>query len=358
MSRSGSREAERKVWQTPELVEGLLPFLDPAATLELALAHKKTRSILKGSRVWKHLIKRSSPVDLDVVDHLVAIMKLMKDARGHILDLLVSICDPTSWDYYGNDNFNDYLNSNRCVLIHCPSHGSHFVSWACFELLERVESAFGTSLQTVGAISLSIAGSACLSAIGPRLSRQRQKLTSSNIRHGFVENDLDAENFKILLQNSPPTTITELFVRGDVGKQGWRSLADGLSYSALGNVSATKETLENGRWIDLRALWNALKPGGTFVVHFMANNWQFAKEDGEATWTRLCQLVDMSEDELVAQMEAEREYDDAVGTDYESEVEDEEWVEEEEEEEVYDDEVEDEDAEQEKVEAEDGEGFE
>ena len=99
MSRSGSREAERKVWQTPELIEGLLPFLDPASTLELALAHKKTRSILKGSRVWKHLIKRSSPVDLDVVDHLVAIMKLMKDARGHILDLLVSICDPTSFEF-------------------------------------------------------------------------------------------------------------------------------------------------------------------------------------------------------------------------------------------------------------------
>ena len=353
MSRSGSREAERQVWQTPELVEGLLPFLDPAATLELALAHKKTRSILKGSRVWKSLIKRSSFWN-DDVDHLVAIMKLMKDARGHILDLLVSICDPTSWDYYCNDQCTDILNSgrSRSVLIHCPSHGSHFVSWACFELLERVESAFGTSLQTVGAISLSIAGSACLSAIGPRLSRQRQKLTSSNIRHGFVENDLDAENFKILLQNSPPTTITELFVRGDVRKQGWRSLADVLSYSALGNVSATKETLENGRWIDLRALWNALMPGGTFEVHFLGTyTCQFVKDGGEATWTRLCHLVDMSESELVAQMEAERESDDAVGSDHESEVEDEEW-EEEEEEEVDDDEVDDEDAEEEKVELE------
>ena len=81
MSRSGSREAEQKVWQTPELVEGLLPFLDPASTLELALAHKKTRTILKGSRVWKRLIKRCSPVDLDVVDHLVAIMKLMMKTK-------------------------------------------------------------------------------------------------------------------------------------------------------------------------------------------------------------------------------------------------------------------------------------
>ena len=134
-------------------------------------------------------------------------------------------------------------------------------------------------------------------------------------------------------------------------------LAEGLSYSTLGDVSAAKETLENGRWVDLRALWNALKPGGTFAVRYMDTyTWQFAKDGGEATWTRLCQLVDMSEDELEAQMEAEEEYDDEVGTDHESEVEDEEWVEEEEE--VDNDEVEDEDAEEEKVEAEDGEGFE
>ena len=145
-------------------------------------------------------------------------------------------------------------------------------------------------------------------------------------------------------------------MRGDVGTQGWRSLAEGLSFCALGDVSATKETLENGKWIDLRALWNALKPGGSFVIHFMGNTWRFAKDGGEATWTRLCQLVDMSEDELVAQMEAERESDDALGSDHESEVEDEEW--EEEEEEVDDDEVEDEDTEEEKVEPEDGEGFE
>ena len=119
----------------------------------------------------------------------------------------------------------------------------------------------------------------------------------------------------------------------------------------MGNVSATKETLENGRWNDLRALWNALKPDGDFTVRYMDNTWQFAKDGGEATWTRLCHLVDMSESELVAQMEAERESDDAVGSDHESEVEDEEW-EEEEEEEVHDDEVDDKDAKQDKVEPE------
>ena len=40
-------EAEGKFWQNPELVDGFLQFLDPAETPQLALAHKKTRSILK-----------------------------------------------------------------------------------------------------------------------------------------------------------------------------------------------------------------------------------------------------------------------------------------------------------------------
>ena len=86
MSAPTQRNAEQKFWQNPELVEGFLRFLDPAATLQLALAHKKTRSILQGSWAWKCLVKRNSPLAEQDVDHLVAIMKLKKDARNHILD--------------------------------------------------------------------------------------------------------------------------------------------------------------------------------------------------------------------------------------------------------------------------------
>ena len=60
MSLSIQKEAEHKFWQNTELVEGFLKFLDPEATFQLALAHKKTRSILKGSWAWRCLVKRKS----------------------------------------------------------------------------------------------------------------------------------------------------------------------------------------------------------------------------------------------------------------------------------------------------------
>ena len=58
----GQSEAEAKFWQMPELIEGLLLYLDPMSTLRLAQAHEKTQNILQGSRVWNNLIKRSSPL--------------------------------------------------------------------------------------------------------------------------------------------------------------------------------------------------------------------------------------------------------------------------------------------------------
>ena len=91
----GKNEAECKFWQTPELIEELLPNLDPESTLRLAQAHERTRNILEGSRVWKNLIKRSSPLhlrdDLFSVCHFVAILKLMKDTKANMLDLLDAI---------------------------------------------------------------------------------------------------------------------------------------------------------------------------------------------------------------------------------------------------------------------------
>ena len=52
----GNSEAEQMFWQTPELIEGLLLHLDPAATLQLAQTHERTQNILQGTRVWNNLI--------------------------------------------------------------------------------------------------------------------------------------------------------------------------------------------------------------------------------------------------------------------------------------------------------------
>ena len=110
----GKFEATRKFWEIPELVEKLLPFLDLESTFHLAQAHELTQDILQGSHIWNKLIKRTRLQDggffgknvegflgenyslleekIDAVKLLVAILKLMKDPKLNMLDLLDTIC--------------------------------------------------------------------------------------------------------------------------------------------------------------------------------------------------------------------------------------------------------------------------
>ena len=90
----------------PELVEKLLPFLDLESTLHLAQTHELTQDILQGSFAWNKLIRRSRLQDggslgedaglleekIDAVKLLVAILKLMKDPKANMLDLLDTVC--------------------------------------------------------------------------------------------------------------------------------------------------------------------------------------------------------------------------------------------------------------------------
>ena len=55
----GGRDAERKVWRTPELVERLLPFLGVSSVECLAECHDLTRELLQRSFTWNKFIKRS-----------------------------------------------------------------------------------------------------------------------------------------------------------------------------------------------------------------------------------------------------------------------------------------------------------
>ena len=52
-----------KFWETPELVEKLLPYLDLSATKLLAESHKLTRKILKKALNWNKLIQRILPLE-------------------------------------------------------------------------------------------------------------------------------------------------------------------------------------------------------------------------------------------------------------------------------------------------------
>ena len=85
--------AAEDVWAMPELVEKILPFLDPESILSLARSEVMDRNILQGTHVWNMLIRRSYPFDRPgVLNALVQILKLMKDCTTARLDLLDLIC--------------------------------------------------------------------------------------------------------------------------------------------------------------------------------------------------------------------------------------------------------------------------
>ena len=214
MSAPTQRNAEQKFWQNPELVEGFLRFLDPAATLQLALAHKKTRSILQGSWAWKCLVKRNSPLAEQDVDHLVAIMKLKKDARNHILDVFHSICETSPPPRFGYNS----------LQMDCPYHSEgHSVSLAVFLLLEKVEAAFGTTLLTVEDLHLAQCDRRILSILGSRFARQQKMVSSSNIGSITLDTKMDIENLVVLVQASSLTTIRYLDISPPcLGGDGWR----------------------------------------------------------------------------------------------------------------------------------------
>ena len=58
MSSSQQSDAVNKFWQTPELIETLLPFLDFESTLKLAQSHDLTLNLLQIDSNWKKLFRR------------------------------------------------------------------------------------------------------------------------------------------------------------------------------------------------------------------------------------------------------------------------------------------------------------
>ena len=74
-----SDEAQKKFWETPELLENLLHFLDPESTYQLAQAHDLTKTVLQGQFIWNQFIRQSCPRpgSSDVVNTLVALLKLI-----------------------------------------------------------------------------------------------------------------------------------------------------------------------------------------------------------------------------------------------------------------------------------------
>ena len=294
-----SDEAQKKFWETPELLEKLLHFLDPESTYHLAQAHDLTKTVLQGQFIWNQFIRRSCPRpgSSGVVNTLVALLKLMKNPSRQLLDLLDVICDRFSTEEEDDDD-----GPKPSFHMSCQRHpDGHLVSFEGLHVLEVVESAFGSAKQSVEAISGagstwlgSILDHTILSALSARLVRQQKMMSAVSMIHVDIGDQRMADAFKTLLEFCPPAERTRRLsvkMSSEGGGWEWDAMAGALRLrpNILFWIQISKQLLGEGVEEDIRHVWEGV---GCLVVEWE----QFSKiAHGETANERLMQVKGMSE---------------------------------------------------------------
>ena len=221
---TSNREAEGLFWMTPELVENLLSFLDPASILALAKTHPLTREVLQSGFNWTRFLKRSCPKQsftlrprfqrllppddepwinnlriVSLMEHyasedlepIIEILLLIGKPESHLLKLLDLICERFP-PYVTEPEIRDH------VKVVCPCQEVHDVSPFGLELLEKVERRNGTCLQQVDTIQMR-------SIIhGPILSA----LKSGMLRRGGLRTKIVVDDFNFATQEDVEAFLT------------------------------------------------------------------------------------------------------------------------------------------------------
>ena len=311
-------EAERKFWETPELLETLFLSLDLESTLNLArLMKQENLEHSMTSKVWSKLVGQNCPsvesglalggytVEKDrlqeakeVVKKLATILKLMKDRKDFLLDLLDVICErvPSIVQLF-------HLNQLRMV---CPRHPDpHSISSAGFLLLEEVEGVLETAEQRIESIEVTSLSEQALSAIVSRMSRQQEAVTSIRIGHSVeIDSEKGAQAFFNLMSSQVESEIG-VKVMGSIGRGGWEALGNAtqLHPGVVGRIVTTKASLAEARKEDIKKVWEALSPEGSWgfdiyqtaeVRKGIVRSGMLCVEKPVDDWRRLEQILSMS----------------------------------------------------------------
>ena len=309
-------EAKSKFWKTPELVEKLVSLLDPVSTLGLVQSEVLDKKILQKSlslSAWNQIIRRSSSygggphreglLEKEDVKDAVKILKLMKleDPSMYLLPLLDVICQ--------------FL-PGKVVEVICPCHSNpHSISSDAFLLLEEVESAFGTSEQSIKSIPAGNLYGPLLAAVVSRMSRQKEEVVSVHVHTIFIKSKGDAHAFATLLQAQAASTRI-LQVIGSIGEDGWRVLARALQLKpnmvVEVCVSTSRQGFAEAGKENIKEIWDAMGIEAGFIVSntkvdhcldvlsVLPEDYEY---DWARAWTRLEQILDMTEEEFYGEIE-------------------------------------------------------
>jgi len=339
-----ANEAEKKFWKSPELLEGLLPFLDPPSILELAKVHPLTTGVIQSTYNWSRLIRRSCPHPTEIIGleqklakmgPIIGILKMMGSPQFHLLALLDIICKRfTPCDDPSGD---PYSPKYDCFKVTCPNHEVHHVSTLGFMLLELVEGAVGSSDQKVEWINIMSIKGPFIPALKSRAMRQEREIRWIDTFAYHCQTQNDAEAFLTLAQCTKEFGFRTLVISGEIREQGWAALAealkllsplvldtynpddfDGDDYDGDGGlpplrgvqslIVGDRNFLLDGRREDWRAVWDALPEGSYLLLNKVKTTAEgpldqkfFSKGSQEAS--RMLELYLDNADVFVAQNE-------------------------------------------------------
>ena len=307
MAQDQEDAAVKKFLQTPDLLEKLLPYLDAGTTLRLAQSKISclVQHLKNYPEVWIKMVQRTLPGDNKVepalywrywnrvresfeekrvkMQNLAGILKMVDDADSqvsHLRHLLDTICVKSPPD------------DGRCYIqIGSTSHGFHLVSPLGFLLLEEVEVALGSTLQSVSRVDLGIysntldalsASEALMQALAARVVRQQQNLTRMEVKWIQVRSKEGAEAFLTLMENCETVvceTGMQYNIRGNIEEGGWAAMARASSMAPLRLVIATREMMQAGKREDLKAVGRAVVDDGYWTVEDWRVRWWVGEKD-------------------------------------------------------------------------------
>lgn len=326
MSSKKGDEAMKKVWNTSDVAEMLLPFLsagDILNVLQLGLLNIK---ILQMPSIWKKLInRRLQPVQANepwngwtivvriepLINILINILKMMKDHKPSLIDLLNLICErfPSS-------------KTTEVVTLTCPANQTKLVSALGFRLLEQVEGALGSTEQKIDQFRIDenrFSGELrkTLPALSARMARQQQEvqLVEMSSIDVSAHGEETLKHFAILVENCQAIRIGTVELRRPLENCSKLRRVLCSSHLSLVCFSPTRDGLHGlYRWEpewngvpakrdDLRAIWDITKGSWevrTWIDETRYGHTHFHKNEGDEEWRKVEQLLDMSEEEMRA----------------------------------------------------------
>ena len=300
MKVANQSEAERKFWETPELLETLFLWLDLEATFNLAHVMDK-ESLQSGitSNVWNKRIRYNwRPVDQHAVKNLATILKFMEQPKDLLLDLLDVICEGAR-RRRGQEV--DWLQ------IVCPRHPAqpHNVTLAGFLLLEEVESALGTTELRIQRVKFDDFLESTSSAISSRMTRQQNPVTSMIRARVIIETGEGAQAFHTLMsgqvENEGYTNV--LIVKGFIGEEGWEVVARAMQLQPhlVDFICTSKPFLAEGKKEDIKKIWDTvgLRRFALCRTPPESDDWDFTVVKPDDDWESLEKIMDMSQAEYV-----------------------------------------------------------